>query len=654
VSSLLEMSLAGALLIAVTALIRALAIHKLPKKTFLVLWGIVLCRLIIPFSIPSQVSVFNLRDLFGSGREYAQHAPAATYTANPIPFMEPVSVWQVPAGTTDILVVPITPDVTAGAANDSGPLTAISPLMLVYLSGLVLAVIFFAALYIKHRKEFMTSLPVRSAFVNDWLESHKLRRKIRIRVLDTITTPLTYGVFRPVILLPTEAALGGENELQYVLAHEFVHIRRFDALIKLVMAAAVCIHWFNPLVWAMYFIFNRDLEISCDETVIKMFGKASKQDYALTLIGMAERRNGLPVLYSNFSKYAIEERVKSIMKIKKRTLTGTLAALLVVGAVTTVFATSGPDENSSFPLPETSQSAQTQFDVHIEFPEWFTEPGAATVISGEDAAQLGADAIERFFGTDLDGLTINMFYSPRFDPADPSTRPALLVEAIDPGEHVGILNRWADELGMTADEILDYIFYGEIEEIEYRLEGLAARLGVTRYTFDNTVYPVYWGTRMSFEQPAHPSAWAGQIFIDNDRDTIPQYSFMINAETGELWRVSYDPDAAEGWPYGLLIDMLEMFADLSEQHGYEFARHAIQLADERNMLDGGAARARMVSYGASIRGEAIITVWVESANGEGIQLIFLGFMEDEKVLESVMFWELEEINNHYLSAWVYR
>lgn len=176
------------------------------------------------------------------------------------------------------------------------------------------------------------SLPVENDFVNNWLETHRLRRSIVVRQSGRFTTPLTYGVFRPVILMPTSTKWDGIGPLQYVLAHEYMHIRRFDSVMKLVLIAAVCVHWFNPLVWVMYLFANRDIELSCDEAVVRLYGENKRGDYARTLIGMEEARSGFTPLCSNFSKNAIEERITAIMKVKRATIwAACIAVALVAG-----------------------------------------------------------------------------------------------------------------------------------------------------------------------------------------------------------------------------------------------------------------------------------------------------------------------------------
>ena len=109
-----------------------------------------------------------------------------------------------------------------------------------------------------------------------------------------------------------------KKQLQYVLSHEYVHIYRYDTVTKLIATLALCIHWFNPFVWVMYILFNRDIELACDESVIRQFGEKSKSAYSLMLINMEATKSGLLPFCNSFSKNAIEERITAIMKTKKQ------------------------------------------------------------------------------------------------------------------------------------------------------------------------------------------------------------------------------------------------------------------------------------------------------------------------------------------------
>lgn len=308
--SLLQMSFTGGILILAVIVIRALAINMLPKKAFNALWWISVVRLMIPFSIPSAFSVYSL---MGS------HAPGN--------------------GSQAIRVLPIGASGQAASMPDSIT-NAVSTWTVVWAAGVLACAVFFSLAYWKCRKEFQTSIPVGNDFTENWLSVHQQGRRISIRQSGRFSAPLTYGVLHPVILMPTSTKWENTDSLAYVLAHEYVHIRRFDSIRKLVLIVVLCVHWFNPLVWVMYILANRDIELSCDEAVVRFFGENTKAAYARALISMEETRSGLTPLCSSFSKNAIEERITAIMKIKKTTVFSLVLAGFIVVGTATAFATS--------------------------------------------------------------------------------------------------------------------------------------------------------------------------------------------------------------------------------------------------------------------------------------------------------------------------
>ena len=321
--NLLQMSISGAVMILVIVIVRALAVNKLPKRTFLVLWGVVAVRLLIPYSLQSAFSAYSLLGQLTSIGQAVNDSPAVPFT----PMVVAHNVTPLPAA-----------DDTAAAAAD--------PWIIVWMAGALACAAFFAMTYLKCRRKFKASLPVDNEYAKLWPNEHRIYRTIEIRQSGRISAPLTYGVFRPVILMPKTTDWGDPNTLKYVLTHEYVHIRRFDAVTKLVLTVTLCIHWFNPTVWIMYALANRDIELSCDETVIRRFGERTKATYAMTLIRMEETKSGLTPLCNNFSKNAIEERIIAIMKIKKTSLAALIAAAVLVVGMTAVFATSAKvDEN---------------------------------------------------------------------------------------------------------------------------------------------------------------------------------------------------------------------------------------------------------------------------------------------------------------------
>ncbi len=355
--SLVQMSLSGAVMILVIAVIRVLSINKLPKKAFLALWGAVTARLLIPYSFRSAFSVYSLLGRLAAAGDaikdslavlFAPIVPVQNMMSAPGDAVSNTTVgaggpWVIDrvAGAIDSWVT----ESTAGAVDSwelAKAAVAADPWVIVWAAGALVCAAFFAAAYWKCRREFNASLPVDNdnAYVKAWLSEHRIYRPIEIRQSGRISAPLTYGVFRPVILMPKTTDWDDQDTLKYVLTHEYVHIRRFDAVTKLMLTAVLCVHWFNPAVWLMYVLTNRDIELSCDETVIRRFGERAKSAYAMALIRMEETRSGLAPLCNNFSKNAIEERITAIMKIKKTSPAALIASAALVAGVTTAFATS--------------------------------------------------------------------------------------------------------------------------------------------------------------------------------------------------------------------------------------------------------------------------------------------------------------------------
>lgn len=313
--SLLQMSMRGAVIILAVIIIRALLLDKLPKKTFLFLWGIALFRLTVPFSVSSELSVYSL----------LQRNPGIAKVMDERAYDgQEVSGRQDDPGRMDASQAEDMPDMEAASDRN----TSDRPILDGTASG-------------RSDLKWMTI----------WLAAHSMKRRIEIRQSGRISAPLTYGLISPVILMPETTKWEEGRELSYVLEHEFVHIRRLDGATKFFLTVGLCIHWFNPLVWAMYMLANRDLELSCDETVVRRFGEDARACYARTLIHMEEKKSALIPLSNNFSRNAIEERIKAIMKIKKTSLITILAAAALILSVTIFFATSAAT------APETDAAA---------------------------------------------------------------------------------------------------------------------------------------------------------------------------------------------------------------------------------------------------------------------------------------------------------
>ena len=340
--NLLELTLQGGVLIGAILLLRLLGRYRLPGWTFRILWGVALARLLIPVALPFPWNVYAGLERLADVGQTAQTAPGVQ---TPAEILGPSQGGVIP----DVPVLPTEPDLIP--VPEAAPAAVEIPwLTILYLAGAAALALLFLVSCRRGVRIFRTALPLTHPAVNQWRGQIPALRGVPIRRCDRIRSPLTYGLIRPVVLLPKGLDCDDTQELGYVLLHEGAHIRHRDAWWKLLLAAALCVHWFNPLVWCMYVCANRDLERCCDESVVRACGLEARSEYALTLLKWEERRSGLLPLCSPFSNKIMKERVIFIMKLKKQTA----AAVLVLGT-TVAFATS--------PAPETEDKGCVSQDI---------------------------------------------------------------------------------------------------------------------------------------------------------------------------------------------------------------------------------------------------------------------------------------------------
>lgn len=316
--SLWQMSLQGGVMILLAALLRVPLRRRLPKWTFPAIWTLALARLLLPIALPLPRGI-------SERLPYAQSATVFADTAQ--------------VGTAQI-EPPLSAAETAEAAS--------FPWLWLWAAGAALLALYFAVAYGRGYCRFATSLPVNRPEILRWQKSHPLFRAYKIRESDRISTPLTYGVLRPVILLPKSARQADEITLNALLTHEWTHICRFDAAFKLALAAALCLHWPNPAVWLLYALANRDLEFACDEAALAHLGAGSRASYARALLCMEALRDGSLPFCSGFGKTDIEERILSIMKTKKASPRALFLALLLLLVSATAFASPKTQDEITF------------------------------------------------------------------------------------------------------------------------------------------------------------------------------------------------------------------------------------------------------------------------------------------------------------------
>ena len=281
--------------IAAAVLVLRLCLKRAPKWVNVLLWGIVAVRLVLPFSIESPLSLLPRTEAI---------LPAVT--AQPIQ-----------AGTA--------PAVGGAAAAASGAAVSSQPSWLSMLAWVWLAGIAVLLLY-------------------TWISTQRLRRKVREAVrlqgniyeTEHIASPFVLGVLRPRIYLPYHM---DSRDRDQVIDHEQAHLRRGDHVWKPLGFLLLTIHWFNPLLWLSYVLLCRDIELACDEKVIKNLSCGQRADYMQALVTCSVNRRRIAACPLAFGEIGLKERVKSVMNYKKPTFWIILLAVAVCIVLAVCFLT---------------------------------------------------------------------------------------------------------------------------------------------------------------------------------------------------------------------------------------------------------------------------------------------------------------------------
>jgi LCP family protein required for cell wall assembly len=281
--SVLNMSITASV-VAVAAMLFRIPLKKAPKIFSYVLWSVVLFRLICPFSFES---IFSLM-------------PASTNIITHDRIYNQTSSLQTGDQFAEIPVNTMIPDASplVSFENSLTPIQVfLSIAAYVWLIGFAVLLLYAAIGYIilKQRVYFATN------------------KYENVFETDKIKTPFVLGFIRPKIYIPVGVE---QTQEEHILKHERTHIKRFDYLIKPIAFIACAIHWFNPFIWAAYFMMSKDMEMSCDEAVLSETGGDIRDIYSSALLNLSLKRMGLlnPLA---FGESDVKSRVKNVLRFRK-------------------------------------------------------------------------------------------------------------------------------------------------------------------------------------------------------------------------------------------------------------------------------------------------------------------------------------------------
>lgn len=326
---ILDMSLTGSVVICVVLLLR-LILKRAPRVFSYALWAVVLFRLLCPVTLTAPVGVL---------RETEAVRGSYTLAEQPIAFTDAAEAAYRAAGDAangglGVQRIPTTqPERSASGevyVNSSWWEVWVLFGQYVWLAGAGVMLLCAAVQYVRLRRGLVGAVAVQD----------------NILQADHLDTPFVLGVLRPKIYLPSSLA---ESERDYVIAHERQHIRRGDPLWRLLAYAALCLYWFDPLVWLAFVLSRKDMEVSCDEAVMRKMGGDIRAAYSESLLRFATGKKQIVSMPLAFGEGDTKERIVHVMKYKKPALwVSVIAAVLCLGAVT-VFAFNAQQTNVKNP-----------------------------------------------------------------------------------------------------------------------------------------------------------------------------------------------------------------------------------------------------------------------------------------------------------------
>ena len=258
--NLIEISFIGTIFILSIVFFRAIMKKYLSQRVFMLLWYLAIVRLMLPISFIWEAKYQSA---------LSKTNQATSELAN--------QIWQ---GTIKLIDSSSATEYSGSPSN----LLLYFSLKLLWIFGMIVILTYFLWSYRSCQRNFRESLPIQDKNILCMLYEISLTKRqmrfrhIHIRSFDKISSPLTYGIFHPVILLPKKLLANLEKKeaaeaTKTIITHEFIHIKRMDTLTKILLVAVLAIHWFNPFVWLMYFLANRDIELVCDEMVMYRLGE---------------------------------------------------------------------------------------------------------------------------------------------------------------------------------------------------------------------------------------------------------------------------------------------------------------------------------------------------------------------------------------------
>lgn len=286
---ILNLSIVSSFLILAVLPLRFL-LRKAPKVVRYVLWAMVALRLAVPYNLESNLSIIP------NARVFDQNSESSTsYISSSVPdTTQSIATTQ----HTDVYEI----------------------LGIVWLVGVVLMLIYMIV----------------SIFIVHLMVRERVKYRDNIYRCDHIHSPFVIGVFSPKIYINSAMS---DSDAKYIIAHEQMHITHRDHIFKPLGFILLCVYWFNPLCWLSYYLFSKDIELFCDESVIKTLDAQGKKEYSTVLLSCSSKKNIVTACPLAFSENDTKHRVKNVLNYKKPTVYIIIASVVLCAIVLVLFMT---------------------------------------------------------------------------------------------------------------------------------------------------------------------------------------------------------------------------------------------------------------------------------------------------------------------------
>lgn len=361
----LNMSLVSSYVIIFVLLARFI-LKKAPKIFSYALWAVVLLRLLCPLSFESTLSLIPV-------------------DKQPIP--QDIIFSQAPQISTGMVAVDNIINSVLPIPTDLG--ASLNPIQIwlyiggiIWILGIVVMAIYSVISFTKLKHSLATSTPLKG----------------NIYLADHISTPFVLGMIGPKIYLPASLL---ENEKKYIIAHELCHIKRFDHITRMLGFLALSIHWFNPLVWIAFVLSGKDMELSCDEAVMKSMDLDIKAEYSQTLLRFSTSKKLIHATPLAFGEGDTQGRVKNVLNYKKPKPWVVLVSIIAVISIAICLVTN-PKASREFSMSGNHISDLEPFEitktigkfVNEDFSKLYLAPDNFGLVVSENFAFVESESIQ--------------------------------------------------------------------------------------------------------------------------------------------------------------------------------------------------------------------------------------------------------------------